>query len=358
MPIDPTNDREAGCTRRDLVRAVALGSAAAALGARPAVADPSSRLLLKPRRLAPGDTVGLVLPAGLELEPSRVDLAQRQLEALGFRVVPGEHVKKRHGYLAGSDRERADDLNRMFADPQIDGIVCHRGGWGTPRILPHLEYDTIRGNPKVLIGFSDVTALINAVHQETGLVTFHGPNGASELEPYTLEGFRRAVMSTEPIGVLSNPPKKETELVNRDFPVVTLRGGRAAGRSIGGNLTLVASLMGTPWELDTEGTILLLEDIEEDLYRVDRMLTQLSLGGKLDRIAGMAFGFCTRCDPGKGPTFGLEEILRQHFEPLGVPAVSGLAFGHIAKQMTLPLGLEATLDADAGTLTFSEPAVV
>ena len=353
------DDHRHGMNRRDLMRLAALGGAAAALGTGGAGAAPRGpRDLVRPKHLAAGDTIGLVLPASLEFEAHRVDLAQRQLEALGFRVTAGEHVKKRHGYLAGSDRERAEDLNRMFADPEIDGIVCHRGGWGTPRLLPHLDYDAIRKNPKVLIGFSDVTALINAVHKETGLVTFHGPNGASGLEPYTLEHFRRVVMSTEPIGTLEVPPKGENELVNRSFPILTIRGGTATAPLIGGNLTLIASLMGTPWEVGTDGKILFLEDIDEDLYRIDRMLTQLALGGKLEKLAGFVFGFCTDCDAGQGPSFSLEEILRQHFEPLGIPAVSGLAIGHIQKKITLPLGLEATLDADAGTISFDEAAVV
>ena len=350
-------------SRRRFTGAAAVGwlvlaTRARGVSSQAAPAMGPSQPVLRPPVLREGDRLGLVLPAGLEFEASRIDLARRQLEALGFEVQVGPHARRRVGSLAGTDAERADDLNAMFADDDVRGVICHRGGWGTPRILPLLDYESIRQNPKVLIGFSDITALVNAVHQETGLVTFHGPNGATPLRPYTLDGFRRAVMSTEPLGVLANPAKREDELVNRTWPRVTFRGGRATGPIVGGNLTLLAASMGTPWEIETAGRILLLEDVREELYRVDRMLTQLALGGKFDELAGVAFGTCNDCPRGSGPTFSLEEILGHHFAGLGVPVVSGLAFGHVREMMTLPIGLEATLDADEGTLTFAGSAVV
>lgn len=348
--------------RRGFGRLLALSGLAVATGGTTAgevrrTAATRALPLVKPPRLAAGDRVGLVLPASMEIEPSRLELAREQLAAIGFEPVLGEHVAKRRGYLAGTDRERAEDVNRMFADPEVRGVFCYSGGWGSPRVLPHLDYDLIRRHPKPLVGYSDNTALINAVHAETGLVTFHGPNAAGHLEPWTLERFRRALMSTEPIGVLANPPKRDDELVPRFYRAVTIAGGRARGRLVGGNLTLVAALMGTPWEVDTRGAILLLEDIHEEPYRIDRMLTQLAQSGKLAAAAGVAFGFCTDC-PVRGPSLGLEEVLADHLGPLGVPALSGLAFGHVEKKLTLPLGLEATLDADAGTLTIDEAAVV
>jgi len=347
-------------TRRRLggLLAAAGGAAAArpllaADAAPPRPAPPP----VKPRHLAPGDLVGLVLPASLEFEASGLDLAREQLETVGFRVRIGGHAKGRHGYFAGTDEERAADLNAMFADPEVAGIFCQRGGWGTPRLLPRLDFAAIRKHPKVLVGYSDITALLNGIHQETGLVTFHGPMAGFNLRPYSLEGWRRALMSTAPIGTLTNPPKEEDELVNRSWRTVTVRGGRARGRLAGGNLTLVASLMGTPWEVDTAGAILLLEDVEEELYRIDRMLTQLALGGKLRAAAGVVFGYCTDCPTGDGPTFSLEEILHDHLGTLGVPVFAGFAFGHLGKQLTLPIGLAATVDADAGTVTIDEAAV-
>jgi muramoyltetrapeptide carboxypeptidase len=344
--------------RREFARVLSMTAAAATVGAAPkSSVTPVRRATIRPKRLAAGDTVGLVLPASAELEGDDIALAREQLEAIGLKVELGRHALDRFGYLAGRDRDRADDLNAMFANDAIAGVVCYTGGWGSPRVLPYLDYDLMARHPKVLVGYSDITALLNAVHQRTGLVTFHGPVGASSMEPYSLENFRRVIMSPEPAGVLGPPPKKATELVDRTNRVIRLAGGKASGRLAGGNLTLVAALMGTPWELDTSNTILFLEDTHEEPYRVDRMLTQLALGGKLANIAGFVFGRCTECDL-KGPGFSIEDILRDRFGSLGVPAISGLSFGHIEQKLTLPIGVMATVDADAGTLRIDEAAVV
>jgi muramoyltetrapeptide carboxypeptidase len=337
--------------RRHFAQLVTLATAAAAVSAAP------RKPAIKPKRLAAGDTVGLIAPASAAFEADEISFAKEQLEAMGFKVVIGAHAYDRHGYFAGRDRDRADDLNRMFADDAIAGIICYTGGWGSARILPHLDYPLIARKPKVLAGFSDVTALLNAIHQRTGLVTFHGPVASSTLDPYSLDNFRRVVMSPEPAGVLAQPQKRPTELIDRMNRIVRLAAGKATGRLAGGNLTILASLMGTPYEIDTEGAILFLEDIREELYRVDRMLTQLALGGKFERAAGVAFGRCTQCNA-TGPTFSLEEILRDRFGSLSKPAISGLSFGHIEQKLTLPVGITATLDAGAGTLSLDEGAVV
>jgi muramoyltetrapeptide carboxypeptidase len=179
----------------------------------------------------------------------------------------------------------------------------------------------------------------------------------SNLRPFNREGLRRAMMSTDPIGTLSNPPKDDDELVPRSYRIVTITPGQASGRVVGGNLTLVAALMGTPWEVDTEGAVLLLEDVEEELYRIDRLLTQLALGGKLAAAKAIAFGYCTDCTV-EGPSLSLEELLADHIGRLGVPAMAGFAFGHREKVLTIPIGLTGTLDATAGTLSFDEAAVI
>jgi muramoyltetrapeptide carboxypeptidase len=340
--------------RRDFARLTTLAAAAATVRAAPAPA-PTPRTIVKPKRLAEGDTVGLVLPASATLEGDDIQLAKEQLEALGLKVVIGDHAYDRHGYFAGRDRDRAADLNRMFADDRIAGVVCYTGGWGSPRVLPYLDYATIARKPKVLIGYSDITALLNAIHQRTGLVTFHGPVGGSSLDPYSLDNFRRVVMTPEPAGLLAAPPKKPTELVDRANRVLHLHPGKATGRLVGGNLTLLATLMGTPYEIDTEGAILFTEDVREEIYRIDRMLTQLALGGKLERIAGFVFGRCSEC---RATNFSLEDILRDRFAAGPAPAISGLSFGHIEQKLTIPIGVMATLDADAGTLEVTEAAVV
>ncbi len=346
-------------TRRDLARALAVAAGAATItGGRAAAAPAPAPVPIKPPRLAPGDTLGLVLPARMAFEPSRIALAREQLEALGFKIKLGAHAYARDTYLAGTDEERAADINAMFGDPEVRGIFCFTGGWGSPRVLPRLDFESIRRNPKALIGFSDITALLNAVHQRTALVTFHGPVADGELRPWTLQQMRRVVMSAAPIGVLANPPKQDDELVARSYRILTLRPGRASGRLVGGNLSLVAALMGTPWEIDTRGAILLLEDVHEELYRVDRMLTQLHQGGKLEAAAAVVFGYCSECPPGEGASFSFEQILRHWLEPLGVPAMAGLAFGHLPEKLTLPIGLTATVDTAAGTLRCDEAAVV
>ena len=329
----------------------ATQSSAALLGGR------QPKPAVKPKRLAEGDTVGLVAPASAAFEQDNITLAKEQLEAIGLKVKIGEHAFDRWGYFAGRDRDRAADINRMFADDSVAGIVCFTGGWGSPRVLPYLDYAMIARKPKVFIGFSDITALLIAIHQRTGLVTFHGPVGGSTLEPYSLESFRRSIMNADPIGALSPPDKKPSELVNRGNRIVKLAGGKASGRLIGGNLTLVAALMGTPWEIQTDGAIVFLEDVREDVYRIDRMLTQLALGGKFDKAAGVVFGRCSQCAY-EGPSFSLEDVLRDRFGSLPIPAISGLSFGHIEQKLTLPVGAMATIDADAGTLTIDEGAVV
>lgn len=342
--------------RRSFARVLSLATAAASFSA-PAARAATARRIIKPKRLAAGDTVGLVLPASAEYTRDEVMLSKEQLELLGFKVVIGEHAFDRHGYFAGTDRDRANDVNRMFDDDRIAAVVCYTGGWGSSRILPLLDYGLIARKPKVLIGYSDITAMLNAIFQRTGLVTFHGPVGSSIFDVYTQENFRRVVMTAEPAGALAQPAKKPDLLIDRVNRIVKLSPGKATGRLAGGNLTMLASLMGTPYEVDTEGAILFMEDIREDIYRIDRMLTQLALGGKFDSAAGVIFGRCTDCNTGRPSAFSLEDVLRDRFSSLRKPAISGLSFGHIEQKLTLPVGVSATLDADAGTLTLNEAAV-
>jgi muramoyltetrapeptide carboxypeptidase len=342
--------------RREFARLLSL-TAAAATTLTAATPAPSRRAPVKPKALAPGDTVGLVLPATAAATMDEIAFAKEQLEVIGLKVVLGKHVYDRWGYFAGRDRDRAADINAFFADDAIAGVVCYTGGWGSPRVLPYLDYDLIARKPKVLIGYSDITALVNAVHQRSGIVTFHGPVGGSTFEPYTLDNFRRVVMTASPAGLQNAPSKKPNELIDRMNRVVKLAPGKGSGRLAGGNLTMIAAAMGTPYELDTTGKIVFLEDTHEEPYRIDRMLTQLALGGKFNGIAGFMWGRCTDCEP-KGNSFSIEEILRDRFASLGIPALSGLSFGHIEQKLTLPIGVMATIDGDAGTLTIDEAAVV
>jgi muramoyltetrapeptide carboxypeptidase len=232
-----------------------------------------------------------------------------------------------------------------------------RGGWGCARILTYLDWRTIRANPKLLIGYSDITALHLAFAARAGFTTIHGPNASSAWGKASWEPFRALVFDGA-TPTYRNPPSLDDRLVPRQWRTRAIRGGTAQGRLLGGNLTVLTALMGTPYLPDFTGAILFIEDTNEAEYRIDRMLTQLSLGGVLGKLKGVVFGQCTDCtNTGPGGNFTLAEVLQQHLEPLGVPAFEGAMFGHIANQFSLPVGVMAEIDADAGTIRMLEPAV-
>jgi muramoyltetrapeptide carboxypeptidase len=326
----------------------------------PVAAVAQTRALIKPQVLREGDLVGLVTPGTYVSDPDRIALAERTLKYFGLRARFGRNVRRRTGYLGGSAEERVADLHELFADKEVRGIFCIRGGYGSAQLLDKLDYGLIRRNPKVFLGYSDITALHLAIHRETGLVTFHGPVVVSSFTEYTQKHFRAALFQTEPIGRVTNPPDS-----NRLRPAHILRAvrtGRARGRLVGGNLSLISALMGTPWEIDTRGRILFLEDVGEQPYAVDRMLTQLRLAGKLDAAAGIVFGECSDCrprdfQPSFESTFSLGEVVDSILGGLKIPVLYGLTIGHTDDQLTLPLGVEATLDAGSGELVIEEPAV-
>lgn len=303
----------------------------------------------------------MVAPSAAPNEPERIRFAIDTIESLGFKVKPGAHLYDREGYLAGSDAARADDLNAMFADDDVDAIWCVRGGYGASRILPALDYALMQRKPKALIGYSDITALHVAIHRHAGLVTFHGPVAFRAFTPYSLGELKRVLWTGEtPVRLGGPPPFERAEgRVDWENRVATLVPGTARGRLIGGNLCLMSHLCGTPYFPDLRGAILFLEDVEEAYYRIDRMLTQLWLSGALAGVAGVAFGKFTNCN--SSPFFlqnrPLDDILAERCHALGVPAVSGIMVGHIEDQTTLPVGCLAELDADAGTLTLLEPGV-
>jgi muramoyltetrapeptide carboxypeptidase len=321
-----------------------------------------NRSVIKPKRLVKGDTVALVAPASPQKEDEDIRMAIETIESLGFVVWQGEHLYDRHGYLAGKDRDRAADLNAAFAEESVDGIFALCGGYGSPRILPYLDYELIRANPKVLMGYSDITALLNGIHHRTGMVTFHGPIAAQAFSPYTLGEYKKVVMHGEQDVLLGAPPAIEHSQgqVERKNRLTTIVGGTTQGRLIGGNLSLVATLCGTPYSPDYEGRILLLEDVGEATYRLDRMLTQLWLSGGLDKLAGIVIGKFSGCKTSASWPwqFTVEQVIRDRCEALGIPALRGLMIGHVPEQTTLPIGCMAELDADAGTLRLLEAGVV
>jgi muramoyltetrapeptide carboxypeptidase len=312
---------------------------------------------VRPKRLKPGDRVGLVAPASANFRSVDIEIAQEVARAFSLEPRLGAHVRDRHGYLAGRDEDRAADVNAFFADPGVSAIFAIRGGWGCARILPLLDWDTIRRNPKVVTGYSDVTGLHCGLQARTGLVTFHAPTLLSDWPEFSVENFRRVVFGGEAV-TMANPPGSEQRLVQRENRTRTITPGRARGRLLGGNLTVLTALLGSPYVPALDGAILFLEDVNEEIYRVDRMLTQLRLAGLLGRVRGFVFGSCSKCEPGEGyGSLTLEEVLDEHVRPLGIPAYEGAMIGHQARQFTLPVGTLVELDAGAGTITMLEPAV-
>ena len=341
--------------RRTALQTLGAFAAAFALPHATASAAPATR---RPPRLRPGDTVGLIEPAGFTDDEFDLQLVMDGIRAMGLNPKPAPHLMARYGYLAGKDEARAADVNAMFADRDVRAIFAVRGGWGCARILPHLDWDGIRANPKLLTGFSDITALHMAIAARAGFTTIHGPNAASAWGKLSLDSFR-AVAFEGGTPTYQTPEGTEDRIVQRNGRIRTLRAGKATGRLLGGNLTVLTALMGTPYLPRFDGAILFLEDVDEAEYRIDRMLTQLALGGVLGRVAGVVFGFCSDCRA-RGPSYGgftLSEVLKQHLEPLGVPAFQGALIGHIPNQFSIPLGVRAEIDAAAGTIRLLEPAV-
>lgn len=291
-----------------------------------------------PPPLTPGARVALIAPAGPLRSASALDDAVAQTRSFGWEPVVGEHAAARVGYFAGSDAQRLNDLNAALRDDTIDGIWCVRGGYGAMRLLDGLDVDAMRKRPRTLIGYSDITVLHTALGNAANVITFHGPHAALTLSPFSRDSFERAVIARrDPCGEAPHAR--------------TLRPGRAEGRLVGGNLSLLASLCGTRFAPDYANAILVVEDIGEPTYRIDRMLCQLALSGAFARLAGIAFGqFSEGTEPGDVSSRPLDDVLLEAAGIAGVPAIAGIPLGHIDDQWTLPLGAAAELDADRRTL--------
>ena len=302
---------------------------------------------LRPMRLPPllsaGARVALVAPAGPLRGPEELDAAVANTRSLGWEPVPGPHVLARQDYLGGTDAGRLQDLNAALADDRVDAIWCVRGGYGAMRIMPHVDWASLARRPRALIGFSDVTALHAAASTRCGIVTYHAPTARGTLSEFSRQSLLRAVVEgRDPCG--------------RANGARTVRGGHAHGRLVGGNLALLAALAGTPFAPDYRGALLVLEDVGEPAYRIDRMLTQLKLSGALAQIAGLVVGHFTETAPGHElSAYSLDSLVAEAADVAGVPAIAGAPVGHIDDQWTLPLGATARLDADALTLTVELP---
>jgi len=330
-----------------------------------------------PKALAPGDTIMFVAPAKY-LDKGRVSLAKKRLEEMGFKVRLPENLFRKKGFLGGSDEERAAELMAAFTDPEVDAIFPGTGGYGTTRIVDKLDYDVIRRNPKVFIGFSDITALHIAINQRTGLVTFHSPNpefglgGEDNLSPLAAKWFWRALLAEKRAGSSSTPrgytietkprdgDKSDDASIFEDVPqAITFAKGKARGRLIGGNLSVLHALMGTPYEIETDGKILFIEDVGEAPYRVDRMLSTLRLAGKFDNVKGVILGaFTARDEEAKwDDDASIDDVLREYFADLGVPVLAHFPVGHVRYNATLPIGALVELDAERQSLQVLENPV-
>ena len=317
-----------------------------------------SKPVLRPPRLTAGSRIGLVSPSGPVLDGDDLARAGELCRELGHEPLLGVNAHRRHGYLAGTDAERIADLNAALRDESLDAVWCVRGGYGLTRILDRIDFAPLERRPKALIGFSDITALLLAAQRVIRIVGFHAPTARQPMPPFSRRHFTQVLARAEPAGRLERREPPAGVLAPRSPRIVKIHGGVAEGTLIGGNLSLLQCLVGTRWFPDIDGALLFLEDVGEDLYRVDRALSHLRLAGVLERIAGIIVGQFTDMKLGTGDgalSFG--EVLEHYIGPLGIPAAYGFPIGHVDEQWTMPIGVRARLDADSGQVDILEAAV-
>lgn len=351
-------DRRSFLKKSTALTALGLASAAGLRAGEPWKQDsePGNPERILPTRLSKGDTIGLVTP-GSSVKEEELNDCILKLEELGFQTTYMDSVLSEYGYFAGKDQERADELMEMFSREDVNAIWCVRGGYGSVRILDLLDYELIRRNPKVFIGYSDITALITAIYQETGLVTFHGPVGTSDFNRFSTRSLKRVLM--EPESEYKYPYKRDKgSRGNPEYDRYTLIGGQAEGILTGGNISVLDSMIGTRFEPDFENKIVYLEDIGEKTYRVDKMVYHLLSGTRLRQAAGILMGVFDDCNVNEEPTLSLKVALDDLLLPLGIPISYGLSFGHIKRMITIPTGIRAAMDADRNSFRLLEAAVV
>ena len=313
----------------------------------------NAKRVIKPKKLQKGDTIGLISPGFILPDSTKYDEIIDQIKKLGYNVKEGPNARNKYGYLAGTDKERAADLNAMFANDSVDAIMPFRGGWGCNRILPLIDFDTIQKNPKILVGYSDITTLLLSIFAKTGLITFHGPVGKSKWTNYTTNHFQEVLTGQQRLfDILNKNLCKECD----ELSVITP--GRTTGTLLGGNLSVLSAMMGSDYLPNWNNSILFLEDVGEDVYRLDRMLTQLKLNGVLEEMSGLIFGQCTSCEMSSSSSLTLKQVFDDHIKPLDIPAFSGAMIGHIDNMITLPVGLDVEMDTQKGTIKLNENAVI
>jgi muramoyltetrapeptide carboxypeptidase len=311
--------------------------------------------IIKPPRLRKGELIGLIAPASTPSSEEKILKGALYLEKMGYRVQCGRNVRTEYGYLAGGDDERSADFNAMVSNKNIKAIFAIRGGYGTPRLLQKIDYHALRKNPKIIVGYSDLTALQLAIFRKIGLITFSGPMTGVEMwrdfDPYTEEHFWRMLTSNKKIGVLNNPASE---------PLAILRHGQANGRLIGGNLSLLACLMGTPFLPVLRNSILIAEDVEESPHRIDRMLAQLLNAGILNNLQALIFGKFIDCTPSNpnDPHLTIDQVLEEYTHKIGCPVVANFQYGHIPRKLTVPFGLKASINTKRRRIEIPENGVL
>jgi muramoyltetrapeptide carboxypeptidase len=347
--------------RKKFLTSIAVSSIGAAISGplsfpKTIISDKSS--IIKPAKLRKGDRLALITPGSYISEEELQD-SVKNLSDLGFEVTFSKRLILQNGYFAGTDKERAADLMEMFEREDVKGIVCARGGYGCARVLPLLDYDLIKKNAKVLIGYSDVTALLYGIYQKSGLVTFHGPVATSTFNEYSVNNFEKVLMFPESKALFQNSTSGEDE---NNYGVTTIMEGNRKGRLIGGNLSIMVSLIGTKYDVDYSNKIIFIEEVGEEPYRIDRMLTQMIESGKFKHASGVMLGVFKDCeqkekDPSYGKSFTLMEVLEDRLSSLKIPVVYGMSFGHVKDKFTIPFGVLAELDSENQNFTLLEKAV-
>ncbi|AZV55216.1 LD-carboxypeptidase [Clostridium sp. AWRP] len=305
-------------------------------------------MILIGKRLKKGDTIGLVSPASAE-KPEKIKEKIEILKNLGFNVKEGNHIYDKWGYLAGKDVDRASDIMDMFSDKSVNMILCTRGGYGSMRLLPFIDFNIIEGNPKIFAGFSDITTLLNNIYDKCHIITFHSPMCTSTFDDFTLKSFLDTLTCGYVPFTIKNP---------NDIPTQYFNGEYASGTLIGGNLCLISSLLGTPYALNTENKILFIEDVGEEPYRIDRMLTQLTLSGDLQKCSGFILGQFTNCElPHYERSLTLTEILEDRILSLKKPTLINFQSGHSYPRITLPIGSSVEVNFKKGEIHVLESVV-
>jgi muramoyltetrapeptide carboxypeptidase len=302
------------------------------------------------KRLKKGDTIGLISPASIE-SIENINKGKIVLENLGFNIAEGKHIYDKWGYFAGRDKDRAEDIMKMFLDDSIDMILCVRGGYGSMRILPYIDFNLIKRHPKIIMGYSDITVLLNAINERCNLITFHGPTLSSDLqEQMTLESLLNTLIDGDKPYSIMNPSSIVLECYGKE---------NVEGELVGGNLCLITSNLGTPYEIDTRNKILFLEEVGEEPYRIDRMLTQLLLAGKLQQCKGIILGQFTDCETNgeKENNFTLWQVIENRILSLNKPVMVNLMSGHSYPKLTLPIGAKVELNYRQGSVEVLEPVV-